>query len=309
MKLTNSHYQNHSRKGFTLIELLVVIAIIAILAAILFPVFASAREKARQTTCASNEKQLGLAFIQYFQDYDECAPRDISGGNSGYGWAFQIYPYVKATGAFTCPDDPTVPTAAQATAGATPVSYLLNDNIYTNQTLQYIAGQTPYLGVNMAKCASPSATVLLLEGQGPVVTINAANGLEGSGARWLSSYSNGLAGAGMTGGWGGNSNGWSYTPTLATGWFGGRTDTTNYNPANALQMGVPPRHGTGSNFLALDGHVKFLAANYVSSGWSPITSSVQKDGGTCLFGNQNLCTAASTDQLNSGPFTLTFSTL
>ncbi|HEY3332603.1 MAG TPA: DUF1559 domain-containing protein [Capsulimonadaceae bacterium] len=62
------------RKGFTLIELLVVIAIIAILAAILFPVFATAREKARQTTCASNMKQIGIAFTQYSQDYDEVLP-------------------------------------------------------------------------------------------------------------------------------------------------------------------------------------------------------------------------------------------
>jgi prepilin-type N-terminal cleavage/methylation domain-containing protein len=59
------------RKGFTLIELLVVIAIIAILAAILFPVFAKAREKARQSSCLSNIKQIGLAFLQYCQDYDE----------------------------------------------------------------------------------------------------------------------------------------------------------------------------------------------------------------------------------------------
>ncbi len=62
------------KQGFTLIELLVVIAIIAILAAILFPVFAQAREKARQTTCASNEKQMGLAILQYQQDYDEMFP-------------------------------------------------------------------------------------------------------------------------------------------------------------------------------------------------------------------------------------------
>ena len=108
------------KSGFTLIELLVVIAIIAILAAILFPVFAAAREKARQTTCASNEKQLGLAFIQYGQDYDETMPTGTayavgsSGpdttwpcGGRGWGWAGQIYPYVKSKGAFTCPDDPT----------------------------------------------------------------------------------------------------------------------------------------------------------------------------------------------------------
>ncbi len=62
------------RRGFTLIELLVVIAIIAILAAILFPVFAQAREKARQTTCTSNLKQIGTAFMMYVQDYDETYP-------------------------------------------------------------------------------------------------------------------------------------------------------------------------------------------------------------------------------------------
>jgi len=62
------------RKGFTLIELLVVIAIIAILAAILFPVFARAREKARQTSCLSNVKELGLGLMMYVQDYDECFP-------------------------------------------------------------------------------------------------------------------------------------------------------------------------------------------------------------------------------------------
>jgi len=84
-----------NKRAFTLTELLVVIAIIAILAAILFPVFAKAREKARQITCASNGKQLGLAFIQYAQGCDENLPY-ASGAESGYGWSAKITPLLKA---------------------------------------------------------------------------------------------------------------------------------------------------------------------------------------------------------------------
>ena len=95
------------RKGFTLIELLVVIAIIAILAAILFPVFAKAREKARQTTCLSNMKQLGLGFMMYAQDYDETMPGwKIAGGctaNTAWGWKHVIFPYVKNSQMYLCP--------------------------------------------------------------------------------------------------------------------------------------------------------------------------------------------------------------
>src|SRR6201990_1309136 len=84
-----------TRAAFTLIELLVVIAIIAILAAILFPVFAQAREKARQTSCLSNEKQLGLGVLQYVQDYDEVFPMANS-TNWANGWAIVTQPYVKS---------------------------------------------------------------------------------------------------------------------------------------------------------------------------------------------------------------------
>src|SRR5471032_2965994 len=88
-------------RGFTLIELLVVIAIIAILAAILFPVFARARENARRTACQSNLKQIGLAFMQYVQDYDELQPSGNSYDNSavgipGGGWAGVMSPYVRS---------------------------------------------------------------------------------------------------------------------------------------------------------------------------------------------------------------------
>ncbi|MES2465217.1 MAG: DUF1559 domain-containing protein [Armatimonadota bacterium] len=90
--------------AFTLIELLVVIAIIAILAAILFPVFAQAREKARQTSCLSNEKQIGLGFMQYSQDYDETFP--LSQWTSwNNGWAVAVQPYTKSYDVFTCPSD------------------------------------------------------------------------------------------------------------------------------------------------------------------------------------------------------------
>src|SRR3982750_3360923 len=90
-----------SRSGFTLIELLVVIAIIAILAAILFPVFAQAREKARQTACMSNVKQIGTALTMYVQDYEETMPRAFSGGTAaspGRDWSTDLIPYIKAGG-------------------------------------------------------------------------------------------------------------------------------------------------------------------------------------------------------------------
>lgn len=97
------------KKGFTLIELLVVIAIIAILAAILFPVFEQAREKAKQITCTSNQKQIGLALLMYAEDYDEVWPAMDRGTNqSAYPgdvfWQFQVQPYLKSTGVWECPD-------------------------------------------------------------------------------------------------------------------------------------------------------------------------------------------------------------
>jgi prepilin-type N-terminal cleavage/methylation domain-containing protein/prepilin-type processing-associated H-X9-DG protein len=87
--------------GFTLIELLVVIAIIAILAAILFPVFARAREKARQTSCLSNVRQLGLGIRMYIDDFDEYFPSRYQGG----AWYNVIRPYVKNDQIFICPSD------------------------------------------------------------------------------------------------------------------------------------------------------------------------------------------------------------
>ena len=104
-------------RGFTLIELLVVIAIIAILAAILFPVFAQARDAARKSACLSNSKQLGTAIQMYTQDFDETYPQAYyyknntatsNGGSSGgyVTWTATIQPYIKNVGLFVCPSDP-----------------------------------------------------------------------------------------------------------------------------------------------------------------------------------------------------------
>ncbi len=116
-KGTTTLNQRTAQKGFTLIELLVVIAIIAILAAILFPVFAQAREKARQITCLSNMRELGTALAMYTQDYDEqivkeyfgfpadCASWPSQPGIQYYSWRYAIQPYVKSVNIMLCPDD------------------------------------------------------------------------------------------------------------------------------------------------------------------------------------------------------------
>ncbi len=129
------------RNGFTLIELLVVIAIIAILAAILFPVFAQARAKARQAACLSNMKQLGLAVMQYTQDYDGViVPAQISyapPSSSIVSWPTLVYPYVKSAGIFVCPS--------------------ANDALFRPDK-RITAGTRQYVGVTDPTKATPSLT-------------------------------------------------------------------------------------------------------------------------------------------------------
>jgi prepilin-type N-terminal cleavage/methylation domain len=157
--MTRFPYRHSQKSAFTLIELLVVIAIIAILAAILFPVFAQARAKARQAACLSNMKQIGIGLMMYTQDYDEAlagnqttAPNGTA-GDAGYAnvsdigfmdtdptrvernWARDVQPYIKNTGVYICPNaelrslGPGGPTSAYRESDhpqAANISYLMN---------------------------------------------------------------------------------------------------------------------------------------------------------------------------------------
>lgn len=230
--------------AFTLIELLVVIAIIAILAAILFPVFATAREKARQTSCASNLKQLGVAFTQYEQDYDESIPTTIPGGSPGTGWATQIYPYAKSSAVFECPDD--------MTAVSPFISYCLNANV--------MDAQRNKVGMSLSQFDAPAKTVLLLEVAGnqgcdPSQQRNwcspAGYGYSGNG--WDPSGGHAISVANCTAL---NTNNLRY----ATGGFYARSETAHscFDPT--------PRHASGSNYLFADNHVKYLQSSQVSAG-------------------------------------------
>ncbi len=151
-----------TRNGFTLIELLVVIAIIAILAAILFPVFAQAREKSRQTVCLSNMRQMGLAVQMYLQDYDERFPLDShTGSGASWTWLFTLEPYTKTKLLYRCPSDPSrnweTPLPGQRTTRKT--SYGTNFWMLPNTI-----GLPDCLGYNaLASIKSPANTIYIAE--------------------------------------------------------------------------------------------------------------------------------------------------
>src|SRR5690606_27636072 len=140
MRHADEKARSRYRFGFTLIELLVVIAIISILAAILFPVFARARDSARRASCMNNMKQIGLGLMQYAQDYDERYPRQTSGTESNYvvwdysaptseeNWIKSIYPYVKSWQLFRCSSSTPYPVAdASQPVGDSNTNYQANE--------------------------------------------------------------------------------------------------------------------------------------------------------------------------------------
>ncbi|RYX84340.1 DUF1559 domain-containing protein [bacterium] len=154
------------KSAFTLIELLVVIAIIAILAAILFPVFARARENARRSSCQSNMKQIGLGIMQYTQDYDErMPPRLINANGVLTNWQNMIQPYVKSYQLFQCPSNTknTNPLDNDAT-GLSRVSYAPNvDGGGSNGAV----GNDNVAGPSLADFNSVSQTVAFVETMPP----------------------------------------------------------------------------------------------------------------------------------------------
>ena len=258
--------KRRERSAFTLIELLVVIAIIAILAAILFPVFAQAREKARQASCMSNLKQIGLATTSYIQDYDETFPQasDTSWNNP---WSTVITPYIKSTQTFRCPSDraPTDPPASYVPWAGPIISYVVNSTFGWSGTysannfggLFYPAGEgiAPYLKNArvrpLANVNFPSSTVMITERNRAYPNAcggNFAGNLYNWGRSWV----------GEEDGWGNYecNGGDELGPTLIPN--GQRAVSGSPFDGKGPNGGVMAIHQGRANFLFADGHVKAM---------------------------------------------------
>jgi prepilin-type N-terminal cleavage/methylation domain-containing protein/prepilin-type processing-associated H-X9-DG protein len=216
------YMQKNDKKAFTLIELLVVIAIIAILASILFPVFARARENARRASCQSNLKQIALGMFMYNQDYDEKLPgvnsnsTTVVSSTNPSGWGETLQPYLKSTQIYQCPSETN---SANSTSldGMVPSP---TTGGYMDYWLNNIAA-----GKSDAAFDSPTQTVLLGDG----------GGLTNTRSRY-------------------NTNGCSVSGSgVATA-----CGTTAAPHLAIIPDGGDLRHLDGTNFAFADGHVKWL---------------------------------------------------
>jgi prepilin-type N-terminal cleavage/methylation domain-containing protein/prepilin-type processing-associated H-X9-DG protein len=246
-KLLFSHVDKNKGKGFTLIELLVVIAIIALLAAILFPVFARARENARRTSCMSNLKQMGLGVMQYSQDFDEGYPPgnyswDSTGRPAAEKWApanliyWQqiIDPYTKSEQIYVCPS------VSRNISGQPRLLYF---HYGANRSVMRLNSNTPNTPLTMPALKAPASVYLILDAGQYTVT-----------AATLTSPS----------------TSYNYIPG------GGEFETAGFT-GETLKDFERGRHFTGVNMMFGDGHVKWLRnsiiyqqANSSGSGtWAP----------------------------------------
>jgi len=231
----NATCYHQKREAFTLIELLVVIAIIGILAAILFPVFARARENARRAVCLSDAKQIGLGLMMYTQDYDERLPYYFiftNGTSNQYSWQWAIMSYVKNPQIFICPSAEKLPQVNVSHSPDTCDPTYSTDDMNINEANSnhvtlggwgynyiYLGESTTGPGVNIAAIANPSNTVFAAEANGLVTTRV------------------------------------SYPPYY---WINAANDTTCVSSGVNTGDGIATWHFDGTNTLFADGHVKWM---------------------------------------------------
>jgi prepilin-type processing-associated H-X9-DG protein len=238
------------------LELTTAAGIVAVTAVMLVPaiVKAQAKEDSNQATCMSNLKELSLAMLQYVQDDDEHMPPAEQGVPQA--WAGDIYPYVKSVAQYHCPSDPTLANKG-LNPEAYPVSYARNSNLVTSV---WKTEDEKASGIGLAEIAVPAATVSLFEVQGDRAQVTEWDeGTSGYTKRpasgCVSPTGNGGAGAIM---------GCEGPIAYVTGKLGERID----------MISSAPRHATGSNFAAIDGHVTWRSPKSVSGG----TTNPRSDG-------------------------------
>lgn len=264
-KLENHHMALHSRRerGFTLIELLIVVAIIAIIAAVLFPVFGRARENARRSACSSNLKQIGLGLMQYVQDYDEKMPFTYApnafnfanpalaagpsaidpAGSAKFNFLEAIYPYVGSRQVYVCPSATTDPTSATPSMGneyipttLSNTSYLGNAVVIPNLIMPTGAATNRPMR-HIATIPQPAQIIWIQEWW-----------FRSNAARCMPRYGTGAGAA-------------KYNI-----WHEYNAGTPRYGDGIAEDEGMTNRHFGGGNLLFCDGHVKWTKAKSLRSG-------------------------------------------